>query len=153
MKILDDVYLVGSGQIGLSHPFDCHVYLIDGVDEIALVDSGAGLGIKQILANVKSLGIDRKKICKILLTHHHADHSGGCGRLLDRLDAEVYLHRDGIGFVEEGDEESGHKADRAKREIVEIEAAMARLTDDDFEWNMWNYHLGIQQRILKDAQA
>ena len=105
MKILDDVYLVGSGQIGLSHPFDCHVYLIDGGDEIALVDSGAGLGIKQILANVKSLGIDREKIRKILLTHHHADHSGGCGRLLDRLDAKVYLHRDGIGFVEEGDEE------------------------------------------------
>lgn len=106
MKILDDVYLVGSGQIGLSHRFDCHVYLIDGGDELALVDSGAGLGVMQLLANVRRLGLDSKKIRRILLTHHHADHSGGCGRLLERLDAEVCLNRRGIGFVEEGDEES-----------------------------------------------
>ena len=105
MKILEDLYLVGSGQIGLSHVFDCHVYLIDGGDEIALVDSGAGLGVREILSNVKSIGLDREKIRKILLTHHHADHSGGCKRFLDRLDTQVYLNTDGISFVEAGDEE------------------------------------------------
>ena len=76
MKILDDVYLVGSGQMGVSHPFDCHVYLIDGGDELALVDSGAGVEVKLLLANLRRDGLDREKIGKILLTHHHADHSG-----------------------------------------------------------------------------
>ena len=71
MRILEDVYLVGSGQMGISHPFDCHVYLIDGGDELALVDSGAGVEVRPILSNVRADGLERGKIRKVLLTHHH----------------------------------------------------------------------------------
>ena len=105
MRILKDVYLVGSGQIGLSHPFDCHVYLIDGGEELALVDSGAGMEVKFLLANVRGDGLDRERIKKILLTHHHADHSGGCAHLLERIEAKIFLHSAGVDLVEDGDEE------------------------------------------------
>ena len=105
MKILDDVYLVGSGQMGVSHLFDCNIYLIDGGDELALVDSGAGVEVKLLLANVRQEGLERERIGKILLTHHHADHSGGCAHLLERLEAETYLHKKGVDFVEDGDED------------------------------------------------
>ena len=44
MKITKSVYMAGSGSIRLSHPLDCHVYLVDGGnEEFALVDAGGGL--------------------------------------------------------------------------------------------------------------
>ncbi|MBC7189757.1 MBL fold metallo-hydrolase [Candidatus Aerophobetes bacterium] len=105
MKILKNVYLIGSGQIGLSHPFDCHIYLIDGGEELALVDAGAGEDVDKLLFNIKKEGFNPEKITKIILTHHHADHSGGCKKLKDITSAKVYLHKEGRKIVEEGDEE------------------------------------------------
>ena len=51
MKLLDGVHLVGSGSLGfgLTDDYDCHVYLLDGGDELALVDVGAGMGAEQII--------------------------------------------------------------------------------------------------------
>ena len=41
---VDIVHLVGSGQSGfsLTDPLDCHVYLLDGGSELALIDTGVG---------------------------------------------------------------------------------------------------------------
>jgi glyoxylase-like metal-dependent hydrolase (beta-lactamase superfamily II) len=106
MKILEDIYLVGSGHMGVSHRFDCNVYLVDGGDELALIDSGAGVGVRRLMSNIRKEGFAPEKIGKILLTHHHADHSGGCAPLLGFLaNAKTCLHRNGVSFVEEGDEE------------------------------------------------
>jgi len=105
MKILKNVYLVGSGQIGLSHPFDCHTYLIDGGDELALIDTGAGEDVDRIFSNIKNDGFNPDKITKILLTHHHADHSGGCKKIKDATSARVYIYKEGKELVEEGNEE------------------------------------------------
>ena len=105
MKIMDNVYLVGSGQIGLSHPFDCHIYLIDGEDELALIDTGAGVDVDLVLSNIEKDGLNPERIEKIIITHHHADHSGGCKRIKDITSARVYMHQDGAEFVEEGNEE------------------------------------------------
>jgi len=46
MRITDRVYLVGSGSSGFSLTFhsDSHVYLIDGGNQLALVDAGTGPG-------------------------------------------------------------------------------------------------------------
>ena len=37
LKLSDEVYIVGSGRngLGISHEYDCHVYLIDGGEETA----------------------------------------------------------------------------------------------------------------------
>jgi len=105
MKILENVYLVGSGQIGLSHPFDCHIYLVDGVDELALIDSGAGVDVDLILSNIERDGLDPGRIKKIIITHYHADHSGGCKEIKDRTSARVYIHQHGAELVEKGEEE------------------------------------------------
>jgi glyoxylase-like metal-dependent hydrolase (beta-lactamase superfamily II) len=81
MRIMQDVYLVASGQIRLSHPSDCHVYLLDGGDELALVDAGVGLDTERIIANIRADGFDERRISHLLLTHCHADHAGGCRQL------------------------------------------------------------------------
>ena len=42
VRITRDVYMVGSGQLGLSNALDCHVYLLDGGEALALIDAGGG---------------------------------------------------------------------------------------------------------------
>jgi len=104
MKLLENLYLVGSGKIGLTHPFDCNIYLIDGISELVLIDSGAGEDVNALLSNIEREGFTARKISKILLTHHHADHSGGCKELKCKTSASVFLHENGVDFVERGNE-------------------------------------------------
>lgn len=48
MKLTDNVYLVGSGEIGLTNQYDCHVYLIDGGSDAVLIDAGVGIESEKI---------------------------------------------------------------------------------------------------------
>ncbi len=88
MKLIEGVYLVGSGLSGfsLTDSFDCHVYMIDcGQGEFALIDSGAGRDVAAILATIVADGLKPAAISTILLTHQHADHSGGAAALRETL--------------------------------------------------------------------
>ncbi len=106
MQLSEDVYLVGSGALGfdLTDPFDCHVYLIDGGDELALVDTGAGLGHDAILANIAAHGFDPGRLRAVLLTHAHADHAGGAARLYLELGLSVAASPLAADRVRRGDE-------------------------------------------------
>jgi glyoxylase-like metal-dependent hydrolase (beta-lactamase superfamily II) len=79
VRILDRVYLVGSGfrGFGLTHRCDCHVYLIDGGSELALIDTGSGLAPELLIANIIADGLDPAAITQIVVTHGHGDHVGG----------------------------------------------------------------------------
>ena len=70
MKLTDEVYVVGGGHFGfgISGPLDCHVYLLDGQSEMALIDPGLGLpgDFDKVLENIRSDGLDPKRIRKIL---------------------------------------------------------------------------------------
>jgi hydroxyacylglutathione hydrolase len=83
MQLADRIHLVGSGAFGLdlTDAYDCHVYLLDGGPELALIDVGAGMGAEQIVANVRRAGFDPTRIRHILLTHAHGDHAGGAARM------------------------------------------------------------------------
>jgi glyoxylase-like metal-dependent hydrolase (beta-lactamase superfamily II) len=87
MRLSERVYLVGSGSNGfdLTDPFDCHVYLIDGGSELALIDVGAGMGAEGIIENVKRDGFDPARIRHLILTHGHGDHAGGAARMRSLL--------------------------------------------------------------------
>ncbi|MGZ8475749.1 MAG: MBL fold metallo-hydrolase [Candidatus Limnocylindria bacterium] len=108
IALTPEVALVGSGQagIGISHALDCNVYLIDGGDELALVDAGTGLDTAGILSNVSSLGHDPGRIRHIFLTHAHGDHAGGAAGLRALLGACVYLADAERTALESGDEEA-----------------------------------------------
>ena len=108
MKITDDVYLVGSGRHGFSmtDDFDCHVYLIDGGDELAMVDTGARMGLDRIFEIVRAEGFEPERITQLLITHTHADHAGGAARVRDRVGARVVCPAGEAKFLESGDEQA-----------------------------------------------
>ena len=107
MQLAERIHLVGSGSFGfdLTDPYDCHVYLLDGGSELALVDVGAGMGAERIVANVEQSGFDPARITKLVCTHPHGDHAGGAARMRALLpNAAVLLSAHGANVIRTGDE-------------------------------------------------
>lgn len=95
MRLTPDVCLVGSGRFGfgLTSPGDCHVYLLDGGDDLVLIDAGIG-GVagdpELILREIRRDGYDPGRVAHLLLTHYHTDHMGGAAQLRELLGCEVH---------------------------------------------------------------
>ena len=111
MRLTADMGLVGGGNFGfnLSAPLDCHIYLIDGGDELALVDAGMGGpygDTEGILKNIRDAGFDPDKISTLLLTHYHTDHAGGAADFSERLGLTVRGTPLAARTLEAGDEET-----------------------------------------------
>jgi glyoxylase-like metal-dependent hydrolase (beta-lactamase superfamily II) len=109
VRITDEVYVVGGGianAFGLSDDPDCHIYLVDGGEELALIDCGmaSGSSLERILANVRADGLDPAKITKIIVTHYHMDHAGGAAQFRERLGVEVVAPADAADTLRTGDE-------------------------------------------------
>jgi glyoxylase-like metal-dependent hydrolase (beta-lactamase superfamily II) len=111
VRLTPDVALVGSGSFGfdLSSPADAHLYLIDGGDELALVDAGCGGSIGDtglILRNIADDGYDTSRISKLLLTHYHFDHIGGAAEVHEALGVPVHASPLTARVLESGDEDT-----------------------------------------------
>lgn len=107
MQITDRVYLVGGGTngFGLSFDSDCHMYLIDGGSELALIDAGAGPGRTEVLDQIRSHGFSPENIGYLFLTHLHADHAGGTAGWREVIpDLRALVSRDVASILEAGDE-------------------------------------------------
>jgi glyoxylase-like metal-dependent hydrolase (beta-lactamase superfamily II) len=79
MRLTRGVHLIGSGEIGLSNPWDAHVYVLDGGDQLALVDAGSGResSVDEMLQHLRDDGLQPERLTHLLLTHWHPDHAGG----------------------------------------------------------------------------
>jgi glyoxylase-like metal-dependent hydrolase (beta-lactamase superfamily II) len=106
MQLTERVYLVGSGKAGFnsSNPYDCHVYLLDGGAELALVDCGAGLDLPAILGNTRAAGFDPRRIRHLVLTHKHSDHAGGAAELQAAFGVQTYATQHTAQVVSTADE-------------------------------------------------
>jgi len=107
MKLTDRIYLVASGDLGFSmtDPFDCHVYLVDGGSEAALIDAGGGRGLAAMLKIIESEGIRRDQIRTLLLTHGHGDHAAGAANLRMTLGLRVMASADIADILRQGDQD------------------------------------------------
>jgi glyoxylase-like metal-dependent hydrolase (beta-lactamase superfamily II) len=110
VKLCDRVHLVGSGRLGfgISHRCDCHVYLIDGGSELALIDTGSGLSPSSIMSQIVADGFDPTRVSQLIVTHGHGDHVGGAAALGRLLGEGVVLStsRAIADAVSRGDEET-----------------------------------------------
>jgi len=104
MKLTEHIYMVASGEVGISDPGDCHTYLIDGGSEYALIDSGCGSqrSIEAILTNIERDGLDVTLLRQVILTHWHFDHAGGARAFHDRFGCRVLAPAGERAFVEAG---------------------------------------------------
>lgn len=106
---MKDVYLVGGGPYsgaGLTPGGDCHVYLVDGGSELALIDCGLGASFDAVMSNIKAEGLDPTRITKLFLTHYHADHAGGASYFQESLGVQVAIASDAKAALESGDEDA-----------------------------------------------
>jgi len=89
IRITPHIYLAGSGEIGLSEEHDCHIYLVDAGPCWWMVDAGAGIHPEQLVETLQRIPPDGKPLTHLLLTHCHADHSGGARYLQEELGVQV----------------------------------------------------------------
>lgn len=106
MRLTPFLYLVGSGRMGfdLTDAHDCHVYLLDGGSEAALIDGGSGLAVDAIMQNVEASGVAPGKLKYLILTHGHADHAGGAAELRERYGLQVIASKKTAAKLAKGGE-------------------------------------------------
>ena len=99
-EITKDIFIVGGPDI--TDGRDGCVYLMN-VEELILIDTGAGWSVENIIGNIKKLGFDPKNLAKIILTHCHIDHIGGVPEIKKRFGSKIYIHKLDAPPLETGD--------------------------------------------------
>jgi glyoxylase-like metal-dependent hydrolase (beta-lactamase superfamily II) len=141
MKILEDVYLVGSGQFAISAALDCHVYLIRAGTEYILIDAGAGKFESDsdlLVRNIRDEGIKTDSNFSLFLTHAHSDHAGGGKFLKKKLNCTIYANKITADFVSRG-RENELGLDFAKR--------------SGFYGDDYRFHTYRVDKIIKDGET
>ncbi|MCW3989925.1 MAG: MBL fold metallo-hydrolase [Candidatus Bathyarchaeota archaeon] len=77
MKLTENIYLVGGYGYGYSAVGDCNIYMIDCGGSLAIVDTGGGKGVPQIIGNIERMGFDADDLEVAFISHCHFDHIGG----------------------------------------------------------------------------
>ncbi len=146
MKLCDSVFLVGSGEYGLSNLYDCSVYVVDTGDQLVMIDSGSGLESERIIHNMIGDGLDVRKLKTVFLTHCHPDHSGGAHFFEKTYGARIFIATEEMELLLHGDEEqTGLNA--AKRygiygpELSFVNCRKASSIDDEMLFEFGKYSL------------
>ena len=83
-EIVPGVHAIGMGYV--------NAFLIAGDDGLTLVDSGLPGKKDPILSAVARVGRQTADLMHILITHHHIDHIGSLGDLMEATGAKSYVH-------------------------------------------------------------
>lgn len=108
LEVLPNIYIVGSGNpgFGLSHDCDCHVYLIDGGEKVAVIDTGTGMSSQDIFKHVQYMVPHVERVDYVFLTHGHADHAGGAIDFKAKYGSTIFLSVEEAEFLETGNEDA-----------------------------------------------
>ena len=128
-----------------------------------LLDTGQG---KAIINNALVLGLDLKTIKGIIMSHHHWDHTGGLGPVLDLKGmVDIYAHPD---FFKESYSVSGNTARYIgvpyPRPLLEAKGARFNFSDQfrQIEPGLWltgevprhtDYELGDGKQMIKSGEG
>jgi glyoxylase-like metal-dependent hydrolase (beta-lactamase superfamily II) len=83
VRVAPGLYMIGSLSPSA-------VYVVDTSDGLILVDSGLDRDAAPLKSEMTKLGLDWKRVRKILISHAHGDHSGGAESLRGATGATVY---------------------------------------------------------------
>lgn len=78
-------------------------YVIETSEGLVLIDSGGEGQLDLLKSQMAALNLDWEQIRAVLLTHAHADHSGGAESLRASTEAKVYAGRGDAGVLRAGE--------------------------------------------------
>lgn len=100
-ELLPGVHSVDGVTIDLvGAEISVHPILIMGAGRLTLIDVGPVGAERPIRAYVENLGYRMRDIERIIVTHHHADHTGGLAQVASQTDAIVAAHAAEVPFLE-----------------------------------------------------
>lgn len=107
MELLPQCHLVASGYLGfgLTSPWDSHAYLLVSGSDAVLIDTGCGLDDEAIERRITAV-LGDARLRAILLTHSHADHSGGAAGLAEAFEVPVLAHPSAVERIATADEDA-----------------------------------------------
>jgi len=82
-KLHNNIYFAGSSKVS--------VHFIDTRDGLVFIDSGYPDMLEIITDAINVLGFSGRKICAILLTHGHIDHTGCAVKLKEMYGGKIYI--------------------------------------------------------------
>lgn len=94
VQIFGNTYLVGFGGLSIA--------LIRTSDGLILLDGGLPQGVRQIEANIRSLGFEPGEVKLILSTEPHYDHAGGLAALARDTGARVIASAEAAEVLRRG---------------------------------------------------
>jgi hydroxyacylglutathione hydrolase len=80
-------------------------YLLECSGGYLLIDTAYPKDYQRFVKAIDKLGVDLSKIRYLLLTHHHDDHAGFAGRLVEQTGCKVIVHQDAILPLSKGESE------------------------------------------------
>ncbi|MBP8979806.1 MAG: MBL fold metallo-hydrolase [Syntrophobacterales bacterium] len=99
--IAEGIYIVGGPNISRSE--DATVFIVDGGDEMVMIDAGAGRSARILENNILDAGLDPKKISLLILTHCHIDHIGAADYFRREFGCRIAIHDGDAAALETGD--------------------------------------------------
>lgn len=73
--------------------------LVDG-DEITMVDAGFPGVLEPLGITLTQIGLPVTAIKRVIVTHHHRDHTGGLSEVVAASGATVFAHAEDAGFID-----------------------------------------------------
>ena len=96
VHIVDNVMMPGPGDAN-----SVNIVLLAGADgRLTMVDAGPPGAEDAVCDYISKIGYKSADVKRIIVTHHHVDHTGGLAGLAERTGAEVRAHREDAGFID-----------------------------------------------------
>lgn len=127
---------------GFVRPRMAACYLLEGADEVAVIETGTRASVPRIEGVLAARGWHPEQVRHVILTHVHLDHAGGAGTLMQRLPrAELLVHPRGARhMIDPARLEAGVRAvygdevyEREYGVLVPVPEARVRAMDDGSE--------------------
>lgn len=142
VKVFDNLYYVGMTEYS--------AWAVTTSEGIILVDTLYDYSVEaEVVEGLRKLGLDPTTIRYAIISHGHADHSGGAKYLQDELGTKIVMSADDWALVERGD------GSKPRRDVVATDGMKLTLGDTTLRLHLTPGHtLGTLSTVipLKDGQ-